>query len=777
MIIPPRRIWPLALLASAAIGLVLLIDGAGKSSASYDEVAYLRLAAQWWRTGDLETIGRMGSPLTFLKLQQAPALWFVDRTGRSGWIDDPIAHQALLLPMARIGALWLWGAGLVLTACWARSLYGPSAAAMAALLFALSPNLLAHGGLITMELPLLVFWTASVALFSRFLESGDRRAFLASSAAAGVAFSCKFTTILLPPILALGWLVDRRLRGDCRPIRLLLRVCSGMLAFVVVLLATDLLVTGFATMTPSARVGSEHPSLSGRFGPGVDGWLVRLAERRWPQDWVALAIQMIHQRSGGMSYLLGQRRSTGWWYYYLVALAVKVPLGVWLLFGGRAAAGVRGLRSGWRRPSSGEVLIAMSIGAMLVLTALGSKRNYGLRYLLPLAPSAIVWVSRLAEGPRGARALSAVGLLLMAVTVARCHPHELSYFNALAGGTAGGRFVLADSNLDWGQGARALARLQRIEPAYRDLTTYYFGDTDPGHYGVVGVRFVVDAAADHPGLPARFRAETRFVAVSASLQHGPWGPEGYFRALDGVPPDRLTDDGTIAIYRSDRVFGSEQVAAPGEAVLQPVGQLGDAADDHPGVRLEGGLGREVPDDDEIFLTPQHLDGEVPLDGHGVELQQRGPVPLVRRPAHRHQGDDRPVLPVGADVADVHRLVPLRRHRDVQPVAVSGRMGPKSGAFGELANHPRRIGVGRVGHLVGSQRLLGRLGIRLDRAQRQPAAGAEAGRGVVLPRASGADDRGEGHGERTPGGRTGRPRPSLPAEGRGRSSQDSPAPSG
>ncbi|MEJ7637104.1 MAG: hypothetical protein WKF75_03705 [Singulisphaera sp.] len=37
------------------------------------------------------------------------------------------------------------------------------------------------------------------------------------------------------------------------------------------------------------------------------------------------------------------------------------------------------------------------------------------------------------------------------------------------------------------------ARSPAAHPEYRDLTLYYFGDTDPVHYGVVGRRFVIDA--------------------------------------------------------------------------------------------------------------------------------------------------------------------------------------------------------------------------------------------------------------------------------------------
>jgi hypothetical protein len=185
----------------------------------------------------------------------------------------------------------------------------------------------------------------------------------------------------------------------------------------------------------------------------------------------------------------------------------------------------------------------------LAITAAGSARNYGVRYVLPLAPLAIVWVSGLAEGGRWARRLAAVGLLGQGLAVASIHPFELSYFNALAGGSIGGRHVLADSNLDWGQGLKSLARLQRAHPEYTDLTLYYFGDTDPHHYGVQGTCHVIDAGSDHLGLPARLEGSTKYVAVSASLQWGPWGPEGYFRQFDEVTPERLTEDGTIAIYR------------------------------------------------------------------------------------------------------------------------------------------------------------------------------------------------------------------------------------
>src|SRR4051812_1434729 len=144
---------------AALTGLGLLWGTIRASSATYDEVAYLRVAASWWRTGQAAEITRMGSPLTFWKLQQAPVFWLLDRLGHGSLIDDPIRRQAELLPLVRAGALWLWLAAFGLTAWWARRLYGNRAMALAAWLFVLSPNLIAHGALATMELPLVACTT------------------------------------------------------------------------------------------------------------------------------------------------------------------------------------------------------------------------------------------------------------------------------------------------------------------------------------------------------------------------------------------------------------------------------------------------------------------------------------------------------------------------------------------------------------------------------------------------------------------------------------------
>ncbi len=111
----------------------------------------------------------------------------------------------------------------------------------------------------------------------------------------------------------------------------------------------------------------------------------------------------------------------------------------------------------------------------------------GFRYIMPVLPLLACACGVAMNGgaelesqfPVGRDRLVAVGLL----SVWRFHPHHLSYFNELAGGPAGGRHHLVDSNIDWGQDLlRAKAVIERYpnEP----VRMAYFGQVDPQLVGI-----------------------------------------------------------------------------------------------------------------------------------------------------------------------------------------------------------------------------------------------------------------------------------------------------
>ena len=90
--------------------------------------------------------------------------------------------------------------------------------------------------------------------------------------------------------------------------------------------------------------------------------------------------------AGFWSYLRGQWRQGGWWYYYLYALAIKEPLGTWLLALLALAApfAASGRTANWRD----ELLVWAPAAAVLLLVSSQTGFNHHMRYVLPMFPLA-----------------------------------------------------------------------------------------------------------------------------------------------------------------------------------------------------------------------------------------------------------------------------------------------------------------------------------------------------------------------------------------------------
>ncbi|MDE2292961.1 MAG: hypothetical protein KGL53_12840, partial [Elusimicrobia bacterium] len=216
---------------------------------------------------------------------------------------------------------------------------------------------------------------------------------------------------------------------------------------------------------------------------------------------------------GRGSFLHGRHMVMGSVLYFPVALLVKTPLPLLGLAGwGAAAAARRGRR---------EALWLLAPPAAYFLAALTSKVDIGVRHLLPVFPFLCLWAGLAAADlwgrGRGARAALALLLLWGGWSVNRARPHLLAYFNAAAGGPAGGWRWLADSNLDWGQGLKALAaevKRRGNPPIY----LAYFGVGDPSYYGLRYAQALPNWNVPRPGDavdPARESGKVLF-AVSAT---------------------------------------------------------------------------------------------------------------------------------------------------------------------------------------------------------------------------------------------------------------------
>jgi len=175
-----------------------------------------------------------------------------------------------------------------------------------------------------------------------------------------------------------------------------------------------------------------------------------------PEYFVGITNALAHDREGHPSFLLGEFRTTGWWYYFPVALAVKTPIAFLIMLAAGMAVCVR------ERARLAYLLpIAFSLGVLL--PAMFGRIDIGIRHIEPvyigLSLVAALGLVQLMKWSRtGPACALTAGVLVvwMTVSVAVHHPDYLAYFNGFAGKTP--EKVLVDSNYDWGQDLRLLSR-------------------------------------------------------------------------------------------------------------------------------------------------------------------------------------------------------------------------------------------------------------------------------------------------------------------------------
>ena len=121
--------------------------------------------------------------------------------------------------------------------------------------------------------------------------------------------------------------------------------------------------------------------------------------------------------------------------------------------------------------------------------ALFSGINYGVRHLLPVYPFLIVLVAfcawNLAQRHRAVAAFVAAVLLFHIVSSVRAFPNYIPYANELWGGPQNAHHILADSNVDWGQGLKAMKQYID-ERQIKNCWFAYFGSVvaDAAYYGI-----------------------------------------------------------------------------------------------------------------------------------------------------------------------------------------------------------------------------------------------------------------------------------------------------
>lgn len=535
----------------AACLLLLLLfaqamRGAVAASISFDEGPHLAVGYATLRTGDfrLQPV-HIHPPLTNI-LAAAPLLLdpsLPNPRTIDGWdiaslsaVTDTIIWQhrppdgLALAGRAPIILLAILLGTLVYR--WAADLAGPKAGLLALFLYALDPNIVAHAQVITTDMGVTVFGFAAFYLYFKTSSPGppvragklQKMGWVAGAGITlGAALATKVSAMLLAPFMAVIILLTPHATIPQRIARMIL---VGLIAFGVVW----------------AAYGFEMGRIAGAPVPIPAATHVKIYQ----------SLQQ-HYDEGHSSFLMGMNSTRGWWYYFLIAFLVKTPLpvlillvtsvGLWLRYW---VLGIRKWRldiGDWRCGNAQWIILGL-FPVVHFGAALFSSVDIGYRHLLPILPFIFVFIGVQISGfgfsisdfrfrilRHVLRFTFYLLLLWYALSAASIFPHNLAYFNELAGGPDNGYTWLVDSNLDWGQNLKELKAWLDA----RGIEHVFISQFSPSRPEVYGLNAAMLPPSPRAAPLARFEPAPGWYAIGATTLQGAYMPDAdtfaYFRTL------------------------------------------------------------------------------------------------------------------------------------------------------------------------------------------------------------------------------------------------------
>lgn len=533
----PKPIVQWILFLILAIHTILLGYSAYVHSPVVDEPAYMVAGLSHWKFGRYE-LYRVNPPLIRMAAT-LPVLAAGYEENWNGFHDTPGSRPAFSMGESLVSAngkrsLWLftiarWAcipfSWLGATTCyfWARDLFGKPAGLLSCALWCFSPNILGHASLMTTDAHAASLGVTASYFFWRWLKLSTLTRAAMTSVVLGLAQLAKITLILLYPLWPMLWIVYRW--PDRRGFsfhdwlqRLVMLICivvgslhilnhgyefEGSFQRLKQFHFVSELFTGKNKTTDTLPSYPTNAYSVNRFANSC----LRHLLVPFPKNYL-MGIDVQQKDFEGFtynSYLHGEFRDHGWWYYYLYAIAIKVPLGTWLL----GIAIVFARASGkLQNPEFRDefTLLAPSL-LIFCIASLKSGFSHHLHYVLICFPFAFIWLGQaasllltdfqatsknitkpsLALQRNFSAMLIAAGLCWSIISSLWIYPHSLSYFNESVRGPIGGPNHLLSSNVDWGQDLRYLKWWAEKQPDSKPLHLAYLGRVNPTDIGIFKV--------------------------------------------------------------------------------------------------------------------------------------------------------------------------------------------------------------------------------------------------------------------------------------------------
>jgi len=347
----------------------LLAYSAYVHSPTLNEPAHLVAGLSYWRFGRFD-VYNVNPPLVKM-VAALPVMAAGYKEDWSGFYSGPGARPEMgmgetfvaangersffLFMIARWACIPFSWIGAIVCYLWARDLYGRPSGVMAVAIWCFEPNILAHASLITSDAAGTALGLAACYTFWRWLKQPTWSQAALTGVVLGLAELCKTTLVLFYPLWPLMWLVYRwpdRTRMVARDwfreaAMLALRMLVGL--YVLNLgygfegslkplqefhFVSDLF-TGRESSVESREQENPQSEIRNPESPTnrfANSWLGNLPVPFPKHYLLGIDIQQKDfEHYGRPSYLRGVWQDHGWWYYYLYAAAIKVPIGLWAL--------------------------------------------------------------------------------------------------------------------------------------------------------------------------------------------------------------------------------------------------------------------------------------------------------------------------------------------------------------------------------------------------------------------------------------------------------------
>lgn len=211
----PVYIWVLA--AALLLWMVVVITlSQWQMAPTFDEQNHVTRGISVLRTGDFRLC--FHHPPFANVLEGLPVAWHRDThftTAMPSWNNLSIWNASnetiwqlskngvQLIQLARLPVLVFVLVLALVVFLWSKSLFGPWGGLLSLGLLALDPNMLAHGGLATTDIPAVSTILLAMFLLRRYIFAPTRANLCFAGIAAGVALATKFSALILIPVTGL----------------------------------------------------------------------------------------------------------------------------------------------------------------------------------------------------------------------------------------------------------------------------------------------------------------------------------------------------------------------------------------------------------------------------------------------------------------------------------------------------------------------------------------------------------------------------------------------